>query len=176
MKKIGLLGLVLVLCLAVVGVGYAHWSKTLVINGTVETGTFNLEMSQYDSVDNEDIKDVGMQSCMLVDLDGDGVYDAVDLMIENAYPSYEARFLLDIHCLGTIPAHINSVVVDADPFLDVSVIGLEQIPIQLHECEEILFEVVVHVLQNNSAGDLLAQGATLNCRITIVADQFNYVP
>jgi hypothetical protein len=178
MKKIGVLGLVLVLCLAVVGVGYAHWTKTLVIDGTVTTGTFNLEMSQEASADNESTKDVGVQSCELVDLDGDGVMDMVNITIDNAYPSYEAYFLLDIHSLGTIPAHINSLDICADPFLDVRVIGLEQVPgLQLHQCDAVWFEVHIHVLQNCPVtGELLPQGATLGATITIVADQFNYVP
>jgi hypothetical protein len=38
MKKIGLLALVLVFALGALGVGYAHWSQTLYIDGTVNTG------------------------------------------------------------------------------------------------------------------------------------------
>jgi len=40
MKKIGLLVMALILALGGMGVGFAHWSQTLYIDGTVETGTF----------------------------------------------------------------------------------------------------------------------------------------
>ena len=39
MRKIGLLSLALVLALGAIGVGYAAWTQTLYIEGTVETGT-----------------------------------------------------------------------------------------------------------------------------------------
>ena len=42
MKRIGLLGLALVLALGALGVGYAHWSDTIFINGTVTTGSLDL--------------------------------------------------------------------------------------------------------------------------------------
>jgi hypothetical protein len=43
-KKIGLLALALVLALGALGVGYASWTDTIFINGTVETGSVELEI------------------------------------------------------------------------------------------------------------------------------------
>ncbi len=44
MKKVGLILLALVLALGVLGVGYAMWSDTLLINGTVNTGTVDINV------------------------------------------------------------------------------------------------------------------------------------
>ena len=43
MKKIAVLALVLVLCLAAVGIGYAKWTDSLTINGTVTTAEFGVQ-------------------------------------------------------------------------------------------------------------------------------------
>jgi hypothetical protein len=43
-KKIGLLALALVLALGALGVGYASWSDTIFVSGTVETGSVDLEI------------------------------------------------------------------------------------------------------------------------------------
>ncbi len=42
MKKLGLLMLTLVLALGALGIGYAKWSDTVIINGSVETGNVSL--------------------------------------------------------------------------------------------------------------------------------------
>ncbi len=53
MKKIGLLVMALVLAMGMLGVGYAMWSETLTIDGTVHTGTVDVEFSQYSNDDGE---------------------------------------------------------------------------------------------------------------------------
>lgn len=176
MKKIGLLGMVLVLCLAAVGIGYAHWTKDLYVDGTVTTGTFDAELSLGEAMDNEQIKDVGDCWAEVV------AKDRVLLTVVNAYPSYEATFPVDVHCLGTVPLHINSIAVKADPYLDVKLVdpatGAEPVlPVQLHECDMYWFDVVIHVLQNHPDTDeLLPQSTELLCSLVITCDQFNYVP
>jgi hypothetical protein len=45
MKKIGLLILVVVLALGALGAGYAAWSQTLDINGSVSTANFNVSIT-----------------------------------------------------------------------------------------------------------------------------------
>jgi len=47
MKKIGLLSLALVLALGALGVGYAAWTDTITIDGTVNTGSVDLEVVYY---------------------------------------------------------------------------------------------------------------------------------
>ena len=154
--------------MALAGVGYSHWTKTLVVDGSVTTGTFGVEWSVIGSYDNEDTKDVGVQ---MIDIDGDIAF----LSISTAYPCYEATFDLDIHGLGSVPAHINAInVLNQDPFLDVEIIGPDLI--QLHECDMANVTVIIHVLQNNAAGDLLPMNATLSVGLEIVVDQFNHIP
>ena len=50
-KKIGIVVMSLVLCLALVGVGYAKWSDTVDINGTVETGTVEVGILNVETND-----------------------------------------------------------------------------------------------------------------------------
>jgi hypothetical protein len=46
-KKMGLLFMVLVIALAGIGVGFAAWTKTILIEGTVETGSVDLDFGNY---------------------------------------------------------------------------------------------------------------------------------
>ncbi len=46
-KKIGLLALALVLALGTLGVGYAAWTDTITIDGSVNTGTLDLNVVEY---------------------------------------------------------------------------------------------------------------------------------
>ncbi len=46
MKKIGLICLALVLALGGLGIGYASWVDTIYINGTVNTGTVDIEITE----------------------------------------------------------------------------------------------------------------------------------
>jgi len=47
MKKIGLLALAIVLALGALGIGYAAWTDTVTISGTVNTGTVDLQVTDY---------------------------------------------------------------------------------------------------------------------------------
>jgi hypothetical protein len=47
MKKIGLLALTLIIALGALGVGYAAWTDTINITGTVHTGTLNIDVTGY---------------------------------------------------------------------------------------------------------------------------------
>jgi hypothetical protein len=49
MKKIGLISLALVLALGTLGVGYAHWTDTVFIEGTVCTGSVDLKIVELSS-------------------------------------------------------------------------------------------------------------------------------
>jgi len=42
-RKLSVICLLLTLCLAVIGVGYASWSKNLYIQGTVSTGDVDID-------------------------------------------------------------------------------------------------------------------------------------
>ncbi|MBA7607286.1 hypothetical protein ES703_14445 [subsurface metagenome] len=49
MKKIGLLVMALVLAMGMLGVGYAAWTDTVTIDGTVNTGNVDLQVVGYSS-------------------------------------------------------------------------------------------------------------------------------
>jgi hypothetical protein len=121
-KKLGFLLLVLVFAFGALGVGYAHWSQTLYIEGKVESGTFMTGFGEAYCVDEEedlpDPKDVG--TCV-AELDPDSFlafketplgpkpfYEKIIVTIDNAYPSYWAHVVFTIGNLGTIPAHVTA--------------------------------------------------------------------
>jgi predicted ribosomally synthesized peptide with SipW-like signal peptide len=47
MKKIGLLALALIMALGALGIGYAAWTDTINITGTVHTGSLNIDVTGY---------------------------------------------------------------------------------------------------------------------------------
>ena len=126
MKKIGLLGLALVLALALTGAAFAHWSDYVQIDGTVEMGEviFGIQEPVVCS-DNEATvvpsKEVGNVTCTLSDFTTSVHHDPVqtvghelDILIENAYPSYEATCEFNLKNAGTIPV-ITDLVEIYDP-------------------------------------------------------------
>jgi len=101
MKKIGLLCLALVLALGTMGVGYALWYEDLFISGTVETGTLDVDWSlNGEPTDNEIAgKDVSHGEFSIT---GNTLY----IHIYNAYPCITYTFPIDIHGVGSVPAHL----------------------------------------------------------------------
>ncbi len=128
MKRVGILGLVVVLALAVVGIGFGHWSKMLYINGTVDTGELNLcffSAISNDSgvtIDPGKDKHVGTTEVYCADpwdpeQPGPVVpcQQAIMMVVENAYPCYEAGIEYMIWNVGTIPAKIQSIKINGTP-------------------------------------------------------------
>ena len=113
-KKIALISLVLVLALGALGVGYAHWSDQLYINGDISAGSVTLAWTDEDVwADNEDVKDVGSAEIAFEDYvqdpcSGKDGWETMVLTVHNAYPQYEVYFTtLVVHNIGTIPVHIT---------------------------------------------------------------------
>lgn len=97
---------ILMIALMAVGTVYALWSKTLYIDGTVNTGTLDAEWSKGSCWDTESAgHDYSSISCEIV---GDTLY----VTIMNAYPSIDYYCEIDIHNSGTIPLHISSIGID----------------------------------------------------------------
>ena len=131
MKKIGLLSLALVLALGTLGIGYATWSD----NVTVEEQVFSGEMcaewktgcspndpgADWNMPEDGDLclgldpipapegKDIASANCTREDSDGDGYYDTLVVVVNNAYPSYYVVVDADIKNCGTIPWMIHHV-------------------------------------------------------------------
>jgi hypothetical protein len=111
---IGALVVILVLALAVLGVGYGLWSKTLMIQGTIETGRVDARWTMANCSEfypwpgggnpgEFEGKDVG-RTTATIDANDDQI---VHVTIHNGYPSYavdcELHFIND----GTIPVIVR---------------------------------------------------------------------
>ncbi len=143
MKKIGMLLLVLLLALGGLGVGFAKWSEPLYINGTVNTGELDWEITncsmldtfapppyhptetpdytchpgfEYDPVHGyywQLDKNVGWGEQELVDSDDDGDNDTLEVTLHNAYPCYFNSVSFYVRNNGTIPLIIEKAVIDS---------------------------------------------------------------
>lgn len=165
MKKIIILSLALVLALAVVGVGYAGWFATLVVNGTVNTGS--LEASIVEVIDGAtDTEDEGKDySSIECYVDQDGV---LQVTVIGAYPSiwYTNEFL--VYNIGTIPLHIYAVNVcnpDPDNYnIDVVIDGMDAGYVQLHpDGPPATGRVTVHLEQSAPELSQLSFSAAIEC-------------
>ena len=124
MKKLLTLMLVTVTTLTALGVGYALWSETLTIAGTVSTGTVDINFSGGNTAyDDESLESGGVDSLVenggdpdttVEDKDvgtcteSDGVgSQSYSITVGTAYPSYDCFFHFDINYQGTIPAHVQ---------------------------------------------------------------------
>lgn len=99
---------VLIIALMLVGVSYALWSKTLNVSGTAEMGYVKAGFTtQLTCGDNEaymrEPKDVGTTTATPIDLDGDGIYDKIGVLINNAYPGYEGFVSFVVKNYGSVP-------------------------------------------------------------------------
>lgn len=123
MKKLGIICIALVLALGSLGMGYAAWTDTLYISGTVTTGSvewefdgiptqgdagldpncfFDLDGGTWEQMD----KDVASTTVGYSDTDGDDVDDTLTVTLDNAYPYYANHIGYKVHGLGSIPLQI----------------------------------------------------------------------
>ncbi len=170
-KAIGMF-VALILALGMSGLAYASWSETLMIRGTVNTGTVDVEWSEVDNWDNEPAgKDVSWIACEIVD-------DTLIVTVTNAYPSIGYYNKVVIHNAGTIPVHIHDVVVD-NPNLGVVEVDISyedenedpiELPVQLHPCDKIYAVIHVHLTQDAE------MGTTYLFKAEIIAIQWNMEP
>lgn len=137
MKKIGLICLAVVLAVGGLGIGFAHWSDTLYINGTVETGEVLVGFVWQETDDADELLDpvnmlqepvcapsppsnkhVATTTCELqlprTHCDGepamhDGLvqYGKLHIDMLNVYPGYAPSVYFDIANCGTIPVVIT---------------------------------------------------------------------
>lgn len=115
-RKLGspavVLVLLLVLALATLGMGYGLWSKTLTIEGTVNTGSVDAEWTLVGCFDIED-KDVGTTTGWIDEVDPQILY----FQIDNGYPSYIGDCEVEFTYLGTVPAMVEAITFLAGPEL-----------------------------------------------------------
>jgi predicted ribosomally synthesized peptide with SipW-like signal peptide len=125
MKKkalpVGTMFLVLVIALAAIGVGYALWSETLTIQGTVQTGEVDVEFSQYPVEECIDIQGVltcpeppekaDAANCTVAwsntstDPNDNGA-NLLQITVTGMYPSYHCKVGFDVTSTGNVPVHV----------------------------------------------------------------------
>jgi len=120
MKRIGLISLALVLALGALGVGYAAWTKTITVEGTVDTGSLSIgflypetevkrAIPQKDGVDIATVEidfegEIGDKTYFLIG--EQTAYKKLLVTIDNAFPQYLVDVAFYIGSMGTIPLHL----------------------------------------------------------------------
>jgi hypothetical protein len=129
MKKIGLLVLAMVLALGALGVGYAMWSDTIYIDGTITTGSVDIDiegtsdtyvykvMDEYGDLNAGDIlcSDEAIDNAALLyvasavttaNISED--VETVTMTFDNIFPT-ACNITADVllHYVGSVPAHVK---------------------------------------------------------------------
>jgi hypothetical protein len=126
-KKLMPIPMLLVFALVTVGFAYAHWSQTLIIEGSVESGEVDWEFvgascsdtsgNDYNCRDGfagpyplfwQVDKDVGSTSVEIINP------HTVALTLTNVYPSYYTSVSVYAHNTGTIPLIFDKVIIKDD--------------------------------------------------------------
>ena len=128
-EKMGTIFVLCTLAFAGIGIGYAHWSEILTINGSVETGSIDpifycVSTNDPTSPGSNDPKECGGWDIDTTTWDGErydknvGAIDAsIDpqdssqlyITVTNAYPCYYGSVLFSIKNVGTVPVKIKSI-------------------------------------------------------------------
>jgi len=203
-RKIITLPMLLVFALVATGFAYAHWTKTLRIIGNVNTTELDWEFQQPTGyLDHEGTKDWtadcdwnfwqgnkdigGPTELKLIDTDGDGDYDRLNVTLVNAYPGYAEEISFYVHNNGEMPLIFKKVVVDGNEivppippnpdtvFIDVTGDGKydlkirfgDNLGLQFEPCTSKEISVSILVLQD------APQGQTLTFTIQLVAENWS---
>ncbi len=144
MKKIVILALTLVLALGATGVGYALWSDTLYLEGTINTGEVDTCIV---SIASDDIgidpgyqKDVASTAVAIVDC------KTATVTVTNGYPSYENYVHFTTSILGTVPVILENIIV-TNPNACIEVDAWDTIGEQRHPGDFADNTLWFHVLQ-----------------------------
>ena len=134
-KSLSILGLVMTVCLAGLGIGYAGWFETINISGTAIVEFMAVEWVEQETNDppghnyadsgilgaDESVmpgfigpqfrldKDVGWTECFMLDLDGDEYRETIEFHVYNAYPSYMGKVIGQLMNLGDMWVQVDSV-------------------------------------------------------------------
>jgi hypothetical protein len=123
MKKIGLLCLALVLALGTLGVGYASWTDTIFVTGTVDTGSVSIGFSKistsepFGEIEDKEVGEIdgSLTGDIKCQIEYAGVpvnvYEKAEFVMTNAYPCYQTAVFLDVACCGTVPVKITSLTI-----------------------------------------------------------------
>jgi len=183
-KKFMAIPIFLIIALVLMGFAYAHWEKIVTINGKVTTGEVCWEFEEgsiiqrdpYDPPTKDSTcdpgftnprwldKNVGYTNVTVLDQDGDGCNEILDVKMVNVYPCYYEHIAFWVHNCGSIPIKIWKVIIGGQAFyalpiymqLDLNNDGKADIEIkwgdnfgvQIEPCQTITdISFDVHVLQ-----------------------------
>ena len=170
------------IALMLVGVSYAMWSKTLYIDGTVNTGTVNAIWTKATNLDGTgelDPKPDGTRRDKDV---GETIVTGLEtqtlvVTVNNAYPCYYNDLQVEFTYIGTVPARIQEINIIPDGWTVASAYGADDGPIwielvngigaQLHEGDKSASSFTFHVEQ------CAEQGHTYTFTVEIVLVQWN---
>lgn len=148
----GILFMVLVGMLAAIGTGYALWSKTLNIQGSVQTGEVDADFDAATTNDPVGTIDPGydkdVASC---EVSGVGT-QTLTVTILNGYPSYTCAVDFLVTNTGTVPVKVQSFdITGVPPELDVT---LTDLPVGTQIDPGIEAHGDVHIHVNQTAAEL----------------------
>lgn len=95
--------LVLLIALASFGIAYGAWTDTLNINGTVGTGSLDIDFDPAMAKVHTETDPLNVATCTVT-----ATEDLATLTIENAYPGVTCKAELVIKNTGTIPVNIDT--------------------------------------------------------------------
>jgi hypothetical protein len=180
-KKIFAILAIMMMTLGIVGFAYAHWSKIVTVDGTVNTGTLNLIIISAADDDNGIDPDYDKNVADTVITIDPQDPQIAHITITNAYPSYHVYWHVTIRNIGTIPAKLYAIEVDnPNPCLDVLAwdgMGEQLDPISWWDGNpntiwkyQADYSGYIHVLQ------CAEQGATYTFTVKFVFWNWNEVP
>ncbi|HPZ70668.1 MAG TPA: hypothetical protein PLQ33_00545 [Peptococcaceae bacterium] len=100
MKKSRLLIAVLVCAVMMMGVGYAWWNNVLTVNGTVATGTFDVDFV------NTSIQKIGSENYLDISVNSEQD-DVIEFTVGNLYPGAEFEVTSGFKNNGSIPVKLG---------------------------------------------------------------------
>lgn len=171
-KKLSATFATLIIALSITGYTYAHWQKTVAIDGTITTGKLNLIIisASHDDYGIDPGKDKDVASTTIV-IDPQDPERAI-VTITNAYPSYYVYVHVTVRNVGTIPAKLKEIRTTAPPCITVQ--GWNHIGEQLEpypkEQYQSNYSGYIHVEQ------CAEQGTTYTFAIEFVFWNWNEVP
>jgi hypothetical protein len=186
-KKIAAICIVLLVAMAVVGVGYARWYELLFVDVTVETGEVDVvwSLEDFDDIGDEDPLKEEWSWIEAAIVTGQNPDDTLDIDIFNAYPCIEYYVDFNIENVGTIPVHVWNVLCEGNlppEFVTMTDMAGAPIPegMQLHPGEIFYGKIVIHLEntwtdETGQVHDTL-EDTTYTLQCTIDASQWNEDP
>ena len=150
--KLGALFLISVLALAGIGVGYAHWTDTINITGTVNTGSVSWEFectsgtwgwknTRTDLLEVTHDGEIVEETCVLVGEAYGYITDdhTAGMKFINIFPGVLWHADLVIHYTGSVPGKVNSITVNSFwPTGEGTIDWITEDIIYVYDCDDIL--------------------------------------